>query len=90
MSVLNKIAFYQNRRDEVPNQELARELAATKDRGGVSEIAEKTLPAVNAGNKAEFIQVLENRWEDLTASQTTRLKKVIKTAQMREGRPTFR
>jgi len=83
MSVLNKIAFYQNRRDEVPNQELARELAATKDRGGVSEIAEKTLPAVNAGNKAEFIQVLENRWEDLTASQTTRLKKVIKTAQMR-------
>ena len=83
MSVLNKIAFYQNRRDEVPNQELARELAATKDRGGVSEIAEKTLPAVNAGNKAEFIQVLENRWEDLTASQTTRLKKVVKTAQMR-------
>ena len=40
MSVLNKIAFFQNRRDEVPNQELARELAASKDRAGVREIAE--------------------------------------------------
>ena len=27
MSVLNKIAYFQNRRDEVPNQALARELA---------------------------------------------------------------
>ena len=27
MSVLNQIAFYQDRRDEVPNQELARKLA---------------------------------------------------------------
>jgi hypothetical protein len=40
MSVLNKIAFYQNRRDEVPNQELARELAAAKNQAGVREIAE--------------------------------------------------
>ena len=39
MSVLEKIAYSQNRRDEVPNQELARELAATKDRAGVREIA---------------------------------------------------
>jgi hypothetical protein len=209
MSVLHKIAFYQNRRDEVPNQELARELAAAKDRAGVGEIAEnlwnqdksiqsdclkvlyetgyldpdliadyvddflkllksrnnrlvwgamialstiagskadeifphldeirgvmaagsvitmdngvktlalvasknpvynqtifpfllehlatcrpkevpqhaeKTLPAVNAENKAEFVQVLDRRMEDMSASQAARLKKVIKETQKR-------
>lgn len=40
MSVLNKIAYFRNRRDEVPNQELARQLAAVKDRKGIREIAE--------------------------------------------------
>ena len=40
MSVLNRIAHFQNRRDEVPNQELARDLAARKDKSGVREIAE--------------------------------------------------
>lgn len=40
MSVLNRIAHFQNRRDEVPNQELARELAAQKDSAGIREIAE--------------------------------------------------
>ncbi len=40
MSVLNRIAFYQDRRDEVPNQTLARELAAARDAQGVREIAE--------------------------------------------------
>jgi len=39
MSVLNKIAYFRNRRDEVPNQELARELAETKDRKGIQDIA---------------------------------------------------
>jgi hypothetical protein len=39
MSVLNRIAFYQGRRDEVPNQELARELAAAGDAEGIREIA---------------------------------------------------
>ncbi len=39
MSVLDKIAFYQNRRDEVPNQQLAKELAETENRAGVAEIA---------------------------------------------------
>jgi hypothetical protein len=39
MSVLNKIAFYQGRRDEIPNQELARQLAESKDRAGIQEIA---------------------------------------------------
>ena len=40
MPALKRIAYYQNRRDEVPNQELARELAAKKDRQGVQEIAD--------------------------------------------------
>jgi hypothetical protein len=39
MSVLQRIAYYQNRRDEVPNQELAKDLVATKDRKGIREIA---------------------------------------------------
>jgi hypothetical protein len=37
---LNRIAFYQNRRDEIPNQELAKELAETGTSEGVREIAE--------------------------------------------------
>ncbi len=40
MSVLGKIAFYRNRRDEVPNQELARELAETENMEGIKEIAQ--------------------------------------------------
>ncbi len=39
MSVLSKIAFFQNRRDEIPNQELAKTLTANKDRKGIQEIA---------------------------------------------------
>lgn len=50
MSVLNRIAYLQNRRDEVPNQELARELAEQKDREGIREIAE------NLWNKDKNIQ----------------------------------
>jgi hypothetical protein len=40
MSVLNKIAFFQNIRNDTPNQELARELAQSKDQDGVREIVE--------------------------------------------------
>lgn len=40
MSVLNKIAYFQNRRDEVPNQEVARELAQTRNRDDIRELAE--------------------------------------------------
>ena len=50
MSALQRIAYYQNRRDEVPNQELAKELAAQKDRKGVREIA------VNLWNENAQIQ----------------------------------
>ena len=40
LSVLEKIAYYRNRSDEVPNQELARELAETNNRDGIREIAQ--------------------------------------------------
>jgi hypothetical protein len=50
MSVLNKIAYYQNQRDEVPNQELARELAQTRNATNIREIAE------NLSNKEPNIQ----------------------------------
>jgi hypothetical protein len=40
MSALERIAYFRNRRDEVPNQELARDLAARQDREGIQEIAQ--------------------------------------------------
>jgi hypothetical protein len=40
MSILNRIACLQDSRDEVPNQELARELAAAEDMDGIKEIEE--------------------------------------------------
>ena len=82
MSVLNKIAYYQNQHSDVPNQELARELAASKDRDGVREIAEglwnkdkniqsdclKVLyetgyldPALVADYVGDFLKLLKNR-----------------------------
>lgn len=39
MSALERLAHSKGRRDEVPNQELARDLAAKKDRAGIREIA---------------------------------------------------
>jgi hypothetical protein len=39
-----------------------------------------TLPAISAENKSAFIRVLESRLEDMTASQTARLKKTIRIA----------
>jgi len=40
MSVLNRLASSLGRRDEVPNQELAHDLAAKKDKASIREIAE--------------------------------------------------
>lgn len=50
MTVLNHLASSLGRRDEVPNQELARDLAAKKDKSGIREIAE------NLWNKDKNIQ----------------------------------
>ena len=49
----------------------------------VPQHAEKSLPAVDASNKDEFIAVLDKRMEDLSAAQKTRVKKVIKAAEKR-------
>ena len=38
MSVLNKISYFQNRRDEIPNKELAKTLAETENRAGIAEL----------------------------------------------------
>lgn len=46
----------------------------------VPQHSEKTLPAVNSSNKADFIKVLEKRMEDLSGSGLSRVKKVIKQA----------
>jgi hypothetical protein len=46
----------------------------------VPQHAEKTLMAVNAGNKAEYIRVLEKRMEDLLGGQVTRVRKVMREA----------
>lgn len=40
MSVLERIAYLQDRKDEVPNQELAKELVETNNVDGIREIAE--------------------------------------------------
>ncbi len=40
MSILERIAYFQGRRDEVPNQELARELAERDDHAGLVELVD--------------------------------------------------
>lgn len=50
MSVIDKLAHSLGRRDEVPNQELARKFAEKKDKKGIREVAE------NLWNKDKNIQ----------------------------------
>lgn len=38
MSVLSKISYFQNRRDEGPNKELAKALAETENKAGIAEL----------------------------------------------------
>ncbi len=49
----------------------------------VPQHSEKTLPAVNASNKVDFIKVVEKRMEDLSGAGLARVKKVIKLAETR-------
>jgi hypothetical protein len=49
----------------------------------VPQHAEKSLPAIKADNKSDFIRVLEKRLEEMSASQAARLKKIIKAAEKR-------
>jgi hypothetical protein len=57
MSVLNKIACMQNRKDELPNQELAQELVAGNNRAGIKEIADN-LYNENKDIQSDCIKVL--------------------------------
>jgi hypothetical protein len=57
MSTLEKIAYYQGRRDEVPNQLLAKELVGTKDKEGIKEIA-KNLHNGNKNMRGDCLKVL--------------------------------
>jgi hypothetical protein len=57
MSALERIAFHRGRRDEVPNQELARELAEARDTEGIREIAEHLMD-VNTSVASDCIKVL--------------------------------
>lgn len=56
-SVLNRIAFYQGRRDEAPNQQLARELVQQNDREGVREIVQN-LRHSNPNVQSDCLKVL--------------------------------
>ncbi|MBM3151118.1 MAG: hypothetical protein FJZ96_02755 [Chloroflexi bacterium] len=49
----------------------------------VPQHCEKILQAVNAGDKSEFIAVLEERLEDLQGTQVKRVQKVIRQAKER-------
>ena len=57
MSTLEKIAFFQNRRDEIPNQLLAKELAGTKNKAGIQEIVEN-LENRNMNVRSDCLKVL--------------------------------
>lgn len=57
MSVLNRIAYCQNRRDETPNQELAMELAELRDEAGIREIAQN-LWHKNSNIQSDCLKVL--------------------------------
>jgi hypothetical protein len=46
----------------------------------VPQHAEKTLVAVNAANKAQFIHTLEKRMQALSATQAARLRMVVREA----------
>lgn len=55
--ILGKIAYYQNRRDEIPNQELAKELASTRNSAGIAEIA-ANLWSKNSNIASDCLKVL--------------------------------
>ncbi len=55
--MLERIAFFQNRRDEVPNQHLAKELAETENREGIKEIA-ANLQSKNPNVQSDCLKVL--------------------------------
>ncbi|MCB0545469.1 MAG: hypothetical protein KDC70_18225, partial [Saprospiraceae bacterium] len=57
MSILDKLSTSLNRRDEVPNQELAKKILKTKDKKAIKELAEN-LENKNKGIQSDCIKVL--------------------------------
>jgi hypothetical protein len=57
MPILEQIAYFQHRRDEVPNQELAHELAERRDHAGIREITEN-LANSNPQIQSDCLKVL--------------------------------
>lgn len=57
MTALERIAHFQGRRDEAPNQRLARDLATRKDRRGIREIVQG-LSHTHPGVRADCVKVL--------------------------------
>jgi hypothetical protein len=60
VTVLSRIAFFQGKRDEGPNQVLARELAVAEDTAGIQEIAENLLqlPEMSISQAARIKKVI--------------------------------
>ncbi len=57
MSIIGQLAFSLNRRDEVPNQELAKQIADSNDRNAVKELTDN-LHNKNKGIQNDCIKVL--------------------------------
>jgi hypothetical protein len=57
MSALDQISYFRNQRDEAPNQELAKELAQSKDQQGIEEIA-ANLTHKNSAISSDCLKVL--------------------------------
>lgn len=79
-AILAKIAFYQNRRDEIPNQQLARELAETRNEPGIAEIAAH-LRDKNKNFQSDCLKVLYEivyLAPEFSPAQLTRFKRVQK------------
>ncbi|MEO6454147.1 MAG: hypothetical protein ABIN97_08755 [Ginsengibacter sp.] len=57
MSIINQLATSLNRRDEIPNQELAREIVQSKDKNAVKELVENLINK-NKNIQADCIKVL--------------------------------
>jgi hypothetical protein len=83
ISTLAYIAAGNKKYNEVIFPYLLKHLSGCRPKE-VAQHSEKTMPAVNVSNKADFIKVLEKRMEDLSGGGLTRVKKVIKQAQVKQ------
>jgi hypothetical protein len=79
ISTLAYTAAANEKYNQVIFPDLLKHLASCRPKE-VPQHAEKTWPAVNVSNKADFIKVLEKRIEDLSGSGLARVRKVIKQA----------